>query len=645
WASNATIRQITPRSIIAGLGIGSIVLFSNFQFGLQTGWVSMMSLPSALLAFALFKSLQSYLSYPFSDIENVFVQSISVAVGTGPLAFGLVGIVPAIEKFMTQDEAGGTGSSPIQFSTWDLIIWSAGLAFFGVFFAIPLRKQVIIREKLKFPSGSATATMIAVLHRSDIDHDSKDGSNVAESDDEINSIYSDISENINTINPATAKKAYQKNITLLGISFTLSSVYSLLSIFLPAIKNIPILGPHLAQSYLWTLQPSPAYIGQGVIMGLPTVSSMLFGCILGWGILAPLANHMDWATGPVDDWKQGAQGWILWISLGIMVIDSLVGFFFITAKILIKITAEKSQYELLIHGSEQENEDESDKLEDAPLNQQVSTKTTIIGLLISSTFLPLSLHMLFGSLVPIIPLIFALLLSLILSLLAVRCLGETDLNPVSGIGKLSQIVFALILPRKPSSVLINLIAGSVAEAGAQQAGDLMQDLKTGHLLKASPKAQFIAQMIGTLWSVFLSAIVYRLYNRVYEIPSDMFRIPTAVIWIDCARLVTGQGLPPMAWECTVGFAVIFGVISLLKTWNRWAWTKWLPSGVAVGVGIFNTPGFTLARFVGGVIAWWWMRGIVVSNNEDKENVWMIIGASGLILGEGVFSVVGLIIES
>ena len=49
-----------------------------------------------------------------------------------------------------------------------------GVAFFGVFFAVPLRRQVIIREKytaislcsfrLRFPSGHATATMIGVLH-------------------------------------------------------------------------------------------------------------------------------------------------------------------------------------------------------------------------------------------------------------------------------------------------------------------------------------------------------------------------------------------------------------------------------------------------------------------------------------------------
>ena len=47
----------------------------------------------------------------------------------------------------------------------------------------------------------------------------------------------------------------------------------------------------------------------------------------------------------------------------------------------------------------------------------------------------------------------------------IRALGETDLNPVSGLGKISQLLFAAI---QPGNVVANIIAGGVAEAGAQQ---------------------------------------------------------------------------------------------------------------------------------------------------------------------------------
>jgi len=48
---------------------------------------------------------------------------------------------------------------------------------------------------------------------------------------------------------------------------------------------------------------------------------------------------------------------------------------------------------------------------------------------------------------------------------SVRALGETDLNPVGGLGKISQLLFAVI---QPGNVVANIIAGGVAEAGAQQ---------------------------------------------------------------------------------------------------------------------------------------------------------------------------------
>jgi uncharacterized oligopeptide transporter (OPT) family protein len=135
-------QQLTPRAIIVGLVIGTLACFSNSYFGLQTGWISMMSLPLSLLGFAVFKAFSAHLTYPFTPVENVLVQTVAVAVGTLPLGAGLVGVIPALEKLLLPDEGG-----PLDLSYGRLIIWSLGVAFFGVFFAVPLRRQVIIREK------------------------------------------------------------------------------------------------------------------------------------------------------------------------------------------------------------------------------------------------------------------------------------------------------------------------------------------------------------------------------------------------------------------------------------------------------------------------------------------------------------------
>lgn len=664
WSNKPALPQVTSRAILAGLIIGSVVLFSNFQFGLQTGWVSMMSLPSSLLGFATFKTLSNHLNYPFTDVENVFIQSLAVAVGTGPLAFGLVGVIPAIEKFLTLEESNHISFNSI--STLNLIIWSIGLGFFGVFFAVLLRSQIIVREKLRFPSGSATAILISVLH-STIIHEEEDTTNNNKSGDE-----EDEEETVDgrLLNPdinqdhslefsheeerpgGQGSDIYYKNITVLLYSFGISSLYTVITYFIPVIRNLPIFGSYLASNYLWTFQPSPAYIGQGIIMGFPTVTSMLLGAVIGWAILAPMSQSLGWATGPIDDWKTGGQGWILWVSLAVMVSDAVVSFVVITASSMYKLfkSTKKGDYEPVNdNGSgpvvKFDDNDDNDN-DDVDLQYLVPFKFAVAGLVASLIACIITTRIVFGPIVPIYATISAVILALFLSVLAVRALGETDLNPVSGIGKISQVLFAFIIPRDhPASVLINLIAGGITEAGAQQAGDLMQDLKSGHMIGASPRAQFYAQLIGSAWSVLLSSWVYRLYDSVYQIPGDLFRIPTAVIWIDCSRLVTGEGLPPHVGGFTVAFGIIFGLFAIAKILLRTSHPRlvqFIPSGVAVGIGIYNTPSFTLARFVGGCVAAYWAKKY--PNNHDASTL-IIILSSGLVLGEGVTSIVSLIMTS
>jgi OPT oligopeptide transporter protein len=149
----------TARGVAVGIGVGVIICFSNMYFGLQTGWISGMTMPSSLIGFSVFKTVARHLSYPFTPVENVLVQTVAGAVGTMPLACGFVGVMPALQYLLTPSENG-----PVALGIGKLVIWSLGLCFFGVVFAVPLRREVIIRERLKFPSGTATALMIGVLH-------------------------------------------------------------------------------------------------------------------------------------------------------------------------------------------------------------------------------------------------------------------------------------------------------------------------------------------------------------------------------------------------------------------------------------------------------------------------------------------------
>lgn len=129
-----------------------------------------MAMPSALIGFSVFKVLAKHLSFPFTPIENVLIQTVAGAVGTMPLGCGFVGVIPALEFLLKDGEDGPKGDGvegeggPLKLGFWKLVIWSLGVCLFGVVFAVPLRKEVIVREKLRFPSGTASALMLRVLH-------------------------------------------------------------------------------------------------------------------------------------------------------------------------------------------------------------------------------------------------------------------------------------------------------------------------------------------------------------------------------------------------------------------------------------------------------------------------------------------------
>lgn len=470
-------------------------------------------------------------------------------------------------------------------------------------------------------------------------------------------------------------------------------------------------------------------------MGPSTCMHMLFGAVLGWGILSPLAKARGWAPGPVGSWEDGSKAWIVWVSLAIMLADSLVSLGWLVLKPLVhraprwiaivrstragrwvalRLQSSRADQHSYINYSALDSDNYTATHEndahalgeeedvDAPPSQLISTRTVIILLPLTLILNVVCMHIAFGDIISPLLSSLATLLAVLLSVMGVRALGETDLNPVSGISKLTQLLFSLATPSshftRRTAVVTNLLAGAVSESGALQAGDMMQDLKTGHLLGASPKAQFYGQVIGSLVGAVLSTAVYKMYVNVYDIPGDMFQTPTAYVWIFTARLVTGQGLPEMAWQVSILAGIVWTFLTaariataspvFARNGNPPTWRAWIPGGIAVAVGIFNVPSFTLARAIGGIIAWWWSRkhaklaspgpsenmdGTLsvasdpvqsvgeftelgggrrrptsaeqAAEKADAASSSVVVLASGLILGEGLLSIVNLLLAS
>lgn len=359
-------------------------------------------------------------------------------------------------------------------------------------------------------------------------------------------------------------------------------------------------------------------------MGPATTFHMLLGAIVGWGILSPLTKNKGWAPGPVENWSNGSKGWIVWVSLAIMLADSVINLGWLFLRPVahhspqyfekVKEWARKLSCKSLFHsqqsategyrplssyapanvqnldrsesegGHSRKSEDVADA--DASPNHLVSNRIVATLTVLSILVCFFSVKIVFGALMPYYAILLAIFLALILSLMGVRALGETDINPVSGISKLSQLFFALVIPASnPNAVTINLLAGAISESGALQAGDMMQDLKCGHLLGAAPKAQFYGQIIGSLVGAVVSAGIYQLYTSVYKVPGEQFQVPTAFVWVFTARLVTGKGLPQMAGKWALGAGIFFSASTMLRIHGqgKW-WQAWVPGGIAVAVG-------------------------------------------------------------
>ncbi|KAG8984932.1 hypothetical protein FRB90_005045, partial [Tulasnella sp. 427] len=581
-----------------------------------------MSLQSALLGYLLARLIPSI--SPLTPQENVVLQTTAVATGTMPLAAGFVGIIPALGLL----ERGPDGQDPVVLTWASAVGWSCAVAYFGVFLAAPLRKQTIIKEKLVFPSGTATAQLISVMHRQP--PPKIDGASSLRRRP-VPQGYTQLAAEENAQPIAQEDQVPEDDVpvelengwALLGWSFLSSGALTLLAYFFPILFSIPLFGRRLARKWLWTFSPSLSYVGQGIIMGFPTTLSMNLGMIVGWAILSPLSKHKGWAPGPVSSMGNGARGWILWVALAIMCAEAVVS--------LVPVIVEFARgLQRLWYSSKNDEEEE----ETEPEERRVPTSWVLGGMAATILFGTIVVWMIFGA-AGIRPwaTVLAFLIGSVLGLLGVRALGETDLNPVSGLGKLAQLAFAFL---QPGNVVANIVAGGVAEAGAQQAGDLMQDLKTGHLLHASPRAQFYGQMIGSTLSIFVSATAYQLYAKAYTIPSPAFPAPTAYVWLSLARLLRNGNLPPKSGEFMLWFGVAATIVAAAKVRavavdSKWA--RWIPSGVAFAIGFLNTPNFSIARLIGGLIELWWSHRSSRRKDNKSGSVEIIIVASGFVLGE------------
>src|SRR5512136_498994 len=153
--------QLTWRAVIMGSFLGAFLSLQNLYVGLKTGWGLGVAITSCILSFTIWKSLRTMFPKLFktdmSILENNAMQSTASSAGysTGGT------IVSAIAAYLlVNGQHIGYGL---------LSAWVFFLAVLGVTMAIPMKRQMINVERLKFPSGIAAAETLKSLHN-DVEH-------------------------------------------------------------------------------------------------------------------------------------------------------------------------------------------------------------------------------------------------------------------------------------------------------------------------------------------------------------------------------------------------------------------------------------------------------------------------------------------
>jgi OPT family oligopeptide transporter len=456
---------------------------------------------------------------------------------------------------------------------------------------------MLVVEKLRFPSGTATAMTIRAMFARGAE---------------------------------TVEKAKMLLYWAIG-----TSLWSLLVFFIPLVEEPPM--PNILHQWGFTLYLDPLLMGGGMLSGPRATTSMLLGSIVGWAILGPIIRSHGWAAGPVLSYT-GVRGWILWVGVAVMTADSIVQLLF-TGKVVIdamvSLVKKLAAYRA---GKTLERESgitETDQVKEAELQTHlIPWYWPVIGLVISTVMLTLIGHFVFDLKYYFVWA--AIPLGALLSIIATRCAGETDINPVGGMGKVTQLVFAGLAPKQ---VTTNLLSAGVVAAGASQCGDMMQDLRTGYVLRVAPKKQFIAQSIGIICGILFCVPIYKLYDSAYHIGADQLPAPAAHAWKAVAEILAkGFSALPLNSQWGILGGAIFGfVIALLGKIISYlggeSKAAWVPSALAFGIGFIVPPKQSISMFVGSMLHLVWQRGW-----PQQASKYFFAVSSGMIAGEGLMGI-------
>jgi putative OPT family oligopeptide transporter len=383
-----------------------------------------------------------------SIVENNINQTVASGINTA--SAGVVFTLPALLLLSVDDP------SLADFPILPLLFSAVAGSLMGIVLIIPLRKQMVEFERLRFPSGTAVGTLLR--------------------------------------SPGEG----MQQAVLLGAGFVLAATLALLVNFawLPedlelgavlALLGIPVEVPPWLPIALYV---SAANFGAGLLSGrggLPYAA----GGILAWWVISPLAVwQMGWVPAPasmplpdVDAWQAGEvySQMLRPLGIGLLIGGALAG-------VVAAFPAVAGAMKSLSAAAKMAREKGTSP-------DEIDSKYVYMGSVGAFILLWLSAWMSSAEIGPATALLIAVVGALWLGLAGIivaQATGHTDISPLSG---LALIAVTLMFFLTAGNVTAAILIGVAVCIATNQCADMMADLKTGHLVGSKPREQQIAQLL------------------------------------------------------------------------------------------------------------------------------------------------------
>jgi uncharacterized oligopeptide transporter (OPT) family protein len=316
------------------------------------------------------------------------------------------------------------------------------------------------------------------------------------------------------------------------------------------------------------LSSSPLVAATGVLVGRRGAWSMLLGGALAWVVGVPVLVR----TGTIASAEFSEAGsWLMWPAVALMI-----------AAVTTSFLAEAAGTRRALADLRR-------------LWSQIRTRPSLSRLawpLLAASGAVLVLGVVVLGL-PVWVAVASLGLAVVFSVICARAAGETDIAPIGTAGAMTQIMLG------SSSVGTSLVAASSTAGASSAAVQSLWALRATRLLGAARRPVAFGQLLGVVVGAVVAVPVYGLVVDAYGLGTEQMPAWGAVSWRATAEAVQGSASLPEGAALAAFVAAALGCT--LALWSRRQETAWIPSPVAIAIGMMIPASFSVTVVVGAVL--------------------------------------------